>query len=123
MTSKTTVFIILTWQEEGRFKTTTGTVLYRKERKTFIPPDYPQHLSCSNPNCQGGGFDIGDRISTLLTSGTDDELNSLICRNAVHPDRAKRCLHTIRYSITCIYPYQRQRPDRGLRQPFPSLAG
>lgn len=123
MTSKRTVFIVLTWQEEGRSKTTTGRVLYRKERTTYIPPDYPERLPCSNPNCQGGGFEIGDRISTLLTSGTDDEQNSLICRNAVHPNRAERCLHTIRYSITCIYPYQRQRPDRGLRQSFASLPG
>lgn len=122
MTSKTTVFIILVWHEEGRSSTGMGRVLYRKERKTHTSTDYPRRLPCSNPNCQGGGFDIGDRISTLLTSGLDDEQNSMICSNAINPNRAKRCLHTIRYTITCVYPYQRQRPGATLRQPIVSLS-
>jgi hypothetical protein len=81
--------------------------LWKKGRKICGPDDYPQKLPCHNPKCEGGGFEIGDRIAALLSSGDDSDQNSLICTNAIHKDRNKRCLHTIFYSISCVHPFQR----------------
>jgi hypothetical protein len=107
MTMQKPVYITLDWQEQGPLETS-GRRLWRKGRKVCTPTDYPQLLPCNNPECENGGFDIGDRIAALLASGKDSEQNSLICRNAISEDRSKRCLHTIIYSIACIRPYQRQ---------------
>lgn len=111
MTSQRPVYITLEWQEQGPIETT-GRRLWREERMVFTPYDYPEQLPCSNPECEDGGFEIGDRISALLASGKASEQNSLVCRNAIYyKDRTKRCLHTIIYSITCVRPYQRQKPQ------------
>jgi hypothetical protein len=100
-------FIILSWHELVPLKDN-GYRLWLTERKVYVPTEYPEELPCSNPECQGGGFDIGDRITNLLKSGQYSEQNSLICRNAIHQDRTKRCLHTILYSIAHIRPYYRR---------------
>ena len=115
MTSLKPIYITLEWQEQGPLEAA-GRRLWREERMVCTPYDYPGHLPCSNPECKGGGFEIGDRIAALLTSGKNNEQNSLVCRNAIDKDRAKRCLHTIIYSITCVRPYQRNKtPGGGLR--------
>lgn len=103
------VFITIDWQEQSILDATIRRKVWKKKRKVCTPNDYPQKLPCSNPECQDGGFEIGDKIAALLTSGKDSEQNSLICRNAVHEDKTKRCVHTIIYSIACIRPYQRER--------------
>ncbi len=121
MTPQTSKFIVLDWHEKG-FNSITKHERPRNNRQVFTYLEYPTRLPCSNPDCEDGGFEIGERIAALLASGNDDEQNSLICRNAIHPDRAKRCLHAIRYTISCIYPYQRQRPDATLRQPIAPLS-
>jgi hypothetical protein len=110
VTSQRPVYITLEWQEQGPLETT-GRRLWREERMVCTPYDYPKELPCSNPECQGGGFEIGDRIAALLASGKNSEQNSLVCRNAIYKDRTKRCLHTIIYTITCVRPYQRQKPQ------------
>jgi hypothetical protein len=104
------VYITIEWQEQGPLEAT-GRRLWRKERKVCTVDDYPGLLPCNNPDCEDGGFDIGDKILALLNSVENNEQNSLICRNAVHKDRNKRCLHIISYSIACIRPYQRQKPQ------------
>ncbi len=109
MTSHRPVYITLEWQEQGPLETT-GRRLWREGRTVCTSYDYPRRLSCSNPECEDGGFEIGERIARLLASGKVSEQNSLVCRNAIHADRAKRCLHTIIYSITCVRPYQRHKP-------------
>jgi hypothetical protein len=38
------------------------------------------------------------------------EQNSLICINAMPKEGRKRCMHTIIYSISCVLPFQRERP-------------
>ncbi len=101
------VYIILDWQEQGPMENT-GRRLWRKERKVCTPDNYPKKIPCHNPDCEEGGFEIGDRVAALITSGKSSEQNSLICSNAIHEDRSKRCLHTIIYSITCVLPYQRE---------------
>ena len=108
MTSQRPVYIILEWQEQGPLETP-GSRLWREERMVCTPYDYPERLPCSNPQCKGGGFEIGDRIASLLASGKNSDQNSLVCRNAIDSDRTKRCLHTIIYSITRVRPYQRQK--------------
>jgi hypothetical protein len=107
MAIQKSVYITLDWQEQGPLETS-GHRLWRKGRKVCTPIDYPTLLPCSNPECEDGGFGIGDRIAALLDSGKDSDQNSLICRNAINENRSKRCLHTIIYSIACIRPYQRQ---------------
>ncbi len=107
MTTPKPVYITLDWQEQGPLEAS-GRRLWRKGRKVCTPTDYPKLLPCNNPKCENGGFEIGDRIANLLASYQDSEQNSLICRNAIHEDRSKRCLHTIIYSIACIRPYERQ---------------
>jgi len=101
-------YIVLEWQEQGLLQTA-GRQLWRQGRMVCAPNDCPQRLPCSNPECEGGGFELGDRVAALLASGKNSEQNSLICRNAIHQDRAKRCLHTIIYSVACVRPYQRQK--------------
>jgi len=100
------IFITIDWQEQGPLQDDMQR-LWQKGRKICTPDDYLTTLHCHNPNCEGGGFEIGDRISALLVSGANTEQNSLICSNAIHKDRDKRCLHTIFYSINCIHPFQR----------------
>ena len=109
MTSKRHVYVTIDWQEQNILDDTNRRQVWKKERVVCPPNDYPEVLPCSNPACEDGGFEIGDRIKALLDSGKDSEQNSLICRNAIHEDRGKRCLHTIIYSIACIRPYQRER--------------
>ena len=101
------VYITIDWQEQNVLDNTNRREVWKQERKVCLPDDYPQVLPCSNPACKNGGFEIGSRIETLLESGKDSEQNSLICRNAIHQDRDKRCLHTIIYTIACIRPFQR----------------
>jgi hypothetical protein len=43
----------------------------------------------------------------LLASRKFSEENSLICTNAIHEDRNKRCLNTIIYTITAVAPNRR----------------
>ncbi len=111
MTNPKQVYITIEWQEQGPLEEATGRRLWRKERKVCSLDDYPQLLPCNNPDCEGGGFDIGDKVVALLESGENNEQNSLICRNAINKDRSKRCLHIITYSIACVRPYQRQKPQ------------
>jgi hypothetical protein len=101
------VYLMIAWQEQGPLDVT-GRRRWRKEQKVCTNEDYPQLLPCHNPECEEGGFDIGDRIVALLASEKNHEQNSLICHNAVHKNRRKRCLHTIAYAITCIRPYHQQ---------------
>jgi len=97
------VYITLDWQEQGpmddngRRPQWTG--------REVSARNYPKSLACHNSECENGGFDIGSKIAALLTSGETFEQNSLVCRNAVNPNRNKRCTHTISYSISCIYPH------------------
>ncbi|MEW5959186.1 MAG: hypothetical protein AB1801_15765 [Chloroflexota bacterium] len=105
MTTQQT-FITIDWQEQGPIQDDMQR-LWKKGRKICTPDDYPQQLPCHNPECAGGGFEIGARIAALLASGESTEQNSLICINAIHKDRDKRCLHTIFYSISCVHPFQR----------------
>jgi hypothetical protein len=110
MTNQKQIYITLEWQEQGPLEIT-GRRLWLQERRIYAPPDtYPQLLPCHNPACENGGFDIGEKIAELLASEKNIEQNSLICRNAINQDRSKRCLHTITYSITCVRPYQREKP-------------
>jgi hypothetical protein len=115
MVNQNDTYITLSWQELGPLKTN-GRRLLRQGRQVYAPRNYPRELPCHNPNCQDGGFEIGDKISNLLVSNLDSEQNSLICRNAIHQDKTKRCLHTILYSIAQIYPYakrdRRAKPGR-----------
>jgi hypothetical protein len=104
------VYITIDWQEQNVIDDTNRRQVWQKERVVCGSHDHPEVLPCSNPTCkEAGGFEIGERIRNLLTSGKDSEQNSLICRNAIHADRDMRCMHTIVYSIACIRPYQRER--------------
>lgn len=107
MVDQQNVYIILEWQEQGTMDISGGRLL-ENGRKVFTPEDYPEKLPCHNPECKGGGFEIGSKISALLASGQNSEQNSLICTNAVPEGRTRRCLHTIFYSITCVLPYGRE---------------
>ncbi len=102
------VYLTIDWQEQNVIDNTNRRQIWEKQRRVLSIDDLIEVLPCSNPDCEGGGFEIGDRIRDLLAQGKDSEQNSLICRNAIHPDRNKRCLHTIIYSIACIRPYQRE---------------
>lgn len=111
MASHRPVYITIEWQEQGPLETP-GSRLWREDRVVCTPYDYPDLLPCSNPDCQDGGFEIGDRVAALLASDKNTEQNSLVCRNAIDTDRSRRCLHTIIYSITRVSPYQRQKPEK-----------
>jgi hypothetical protein len=113
MTSQRPVYVTVEWQEQGPLETP-GSRLWREDRLVCTPYDYPEMLPCSNPQCQGGGFEIGERIAALLASDKASEQNSLVCRNAIDTDRSRRCLHTIIYSITRVSPYQRQKPEKAV---------
>lgn len=99
------VYITVEWREQG----TMGEDGRRLEwaGREISARDYPQKLACHNPNCENGGFEIGEKIAELLKSGKYFEQNSLVCINAVHSDKSKRCLHTITYSVTCVFPHGR----------------
>jgi len=101
------VYINLEWREEGPLDVATGERLLRQNRKVCTSTEYPRRLPCSNPQCENGGFEIGEKIEALLVSDVDNDQNSLVCINAAHEDRAKRCLHTILYSLICIFPHRR----------------
>lgn len=103
------VFLKIDWQEHGP-AAASGQRLWRRERKVCTFEDYPQRLPCHNPACADGGFEIGEKIAELLASGESDVQNSLICRQATPQAGQPRCLHVITYSITCVRPFQRQRP-------------
>ena len=98
--------INLEWQERGPLQEN-GQQLIFKGREICTPKNYPEKLPCHNPSCDCGGFEIGRRVAKLLASRKFSEENSLICTNAIHEDRDKRCLHTIIYTITSISPYRR----------------
>lgn len=110
MTNPKQVYITIEWQEQGPLEST-GRRLWRRERKVYTVEDYPQRIPCNNPHCEDGGFDIGEKIALLLSSQENNEQNSLICRNAINKERQKHCLHIITYSIACVRPYQRQKPQ------------
>jgi hypothetical protein len=93
--------INLEWQERGPLEDN-GQRLWQKGRRVCTPSNYPQKLPCHNPACESGGFEIGERIAGLLASKQFIQENSLICTNAIHEDRNKRCLHTIIYTITAV---------------------
>lgn len=101
-----TIYLKLDWHEEGPLDPFSGERLLKQDRKVYVSTAYPQRLPCSNPECQEGGFEIGQRIAALLTAGIEGEQKSLICRNALHKDHTKKCWHTILYSINCVYPYR-----------------
>lgn len=109
MTRQKPTYITLEWQEQGPLEPT-GRRMWQEGRTVCTPYDYPSLLPCNNPECEDGGFEIGDRVAALLESGKSTDQNSLVCRNAVYKDRSKRCLHTIIYSITYVRPYQREKP-------------
>jgi len=111
MTPQGPVYVTVEWQEQGPLETP-GSRLWREGRAVCTPYDYPETIPCSNPECENGGFEIGERIATLLDSGQVSDQNSLVCRNAIDNDRTKRCLHTIIYTITRVRPYQRQKPQK-----------
>jgi hypothetical protein len=117
MANQRHVYITIDWQEQTVIDDTNRREVWKQDRKVCPPSEYPKLLPCSNPKCKNGGFEIGARIEALLTSGKDSEQNSLICRNAIHQDRSKRCLHTIVYSIACIRPYQRDRSQEAVSDP------
>jgi hypothetical protein len=105
MTPQTSNYIVLDWLEknpDGALEQ----VRWRGNRRIFTPLNYPKWLPCSNPDCEHGGYEIGDRIAALLASDRDSEHNSLICRNAIHPNRSRRCRHLICYVIACVRPFQ-----------------
>ena len=110
MGNQNSVFVVVEWQEQGTM-TINGDRLLKKGRRVCTPSDFPEKLPCHNPECEGGGFEIGSRISALLASGQYSEQNSLICTNAVPRNRTNRCLHTIFYSITLVLPYERSQPS------------
>lgn len=107
MTFRKDVYITIEWQEQGPMDAT-GQQLQKKGREVSSQ-NYPETLPCHNPNCKDGGFKIGEKIVALLASEEYHEQNSLVCKNAIHPDRTKRCFHTIFYSISCIYPHGRRK--------------
>jgi hypothetical protein len=108
MTVQNYVYITIDWQEQHIVGNTNRRQVWDKERQVCIVDECVDILPCSNPNCVGGGFEIGGRIRRLLISGKENEQNSMICRNAVHADPTKECSHTIVYSIVCIRPFQRE---------------
>lgn len=109
ITSRQQLFITIDWQEYGPLDSS-GQRLWRRERLACSGESYPQRLPCHNPACAAGGFEIGEKIAELLASGEQDAFNSLICRQATPQAGQTRCLHVITYSITCVRPFQRQRP-------------
>ena len=100
--------ITVEWQERGP-KQTNGQQLIYQGREICTPSDYPKILTCHNPDCEYGGFEIGTKIADLIDSRKRSDENSLVCTNAVHEDRDKRCIHTIIYTIACISPYRLER--------------
>jgi hypothetical protein len=104
------VYFVIQWQEQGPLDAR-GRRLWRKDQAVCTIEDYPRVLSCHNPKCEGGGFEIGDKIVALQASEETNEQNSLICRNAIHKDHNKRCLHIIAYSITCFTTGQKLQND------------
>lgn len=106
------VYINLEWREEGPEDVATGEHLVKQVRKVCTSTEYPRRLPCSNPHCENGGFEIGEKIEALLVSDVDSEQNSLVCINAMHEDRANRCLHTILYSLICIFPHPKETKRR-----------
>lgn len=107
-TNQDQMYIVLDWQEQGPMEPN-GQRLWQQERRICTPDDYPEKLPCHNPRCEGGGFEIGNRIAAFINSDKESEQNSLICNNAIHHGQKERCLHTILYSITRVLPYQRER--------------
>lgn len=97
------IYITLDWQEHGPMDANGRRPQW--QGREVSARNYPTSLSCHNPKCENGGFDIGDKIAALLASGEAFEQNSLVCSNAVNPDHTKRCTHTISYSISRIYPH------------------
>jgi len=122
MQPQTKVYIILAWREEGHSKTGSVPILYNKERRVYTPDNYPKRLACSNPRCKDGGFEIGDKIAHILATGDYDEYNSLGCSNGIQPVQPGQCSHIIRYTISCVYPYQRLHPNHTLKMAIPSLS-
>jgi hypothetical protein len=104
------VFIVVEWLERGTMGIN-GDRIQEKGREVTAVDNFPKMLPCHNPECEGGGFEIGRRISALLRSDRYSEQNSLICINAIGSRGSKRCLHTIFYSISRILPYQREGPS------------
>jgi len=106
---KQRVYITIEWQEYGPLDSP-GRRLWWRERRICTIENYPQYLPCHNPDCEEGGFEIGEKINELLASTNNEAQNSLICFKAMRKERQKRCSHVITYSIVCILPYQHQRP-------------
>ncbi|MFN8454770.1 MAG: hypothetical protein U0401_08900 [Anaerolineae bacterium] len=107
---KQQVYLTIEWQEHGPLDAS-GRRLWRRERKVYTIENYPQRLPCHNPDCEDGGFEIGEKIAELLASGENETQNSLICLKAIHQAGQKRCLHVITYAIACVRPFQRRWPQ------------
>ena len=104
MVDQSQVYITISWQErDSKIDLSRGGP--ETQRYVCSPTSFPQILPCKNPHCNGGGFEIGERVFTLLRSGADSEQNSMVCRNSINPERARRCFHTIIYSIACVRPF------------------
>ena len=101
------IYIVIEWLERGTMAIN-GDRIQETGRRVCTADNFPKMLPCHNPECEGGGFEIGRRISALLRSGKYNEQNSLICINAIGERNSKRCLHTIFYSIARVLPYQRE---------------
>ena len=104
MMNDESTFLVVEWVEQGPMDVS-GRRFTWQGRQVCTTADYPRKLPCHNPDCKGGGFAIGSRIADFLSGEEYSDHNSLICANAIHKDRAKRCLHTIMYSITRVRPY------------------
>lgn len=119
MADQEKTFVVVEWLERGTLGVNGDRIQY-SGRKVSTVDNFPRILPCHNPECQGGGFKIGSRISSLLRSGEYNEQNSLVCMNAIGKRNSKRCFHTIFYSIARVLPYHREsspvpasRPEAG----------
>jgi hypothetical protein len=116
MASQEKIFLVVEWLERGTMGVNGDRIQY-SGRKVSTVDDFPRILPCHNPECEGGGFEIGRKISSLLRSGQYNEQNSLVCINAIGKRNSKRCLHTIFYSIARVLPYQREIPKIAAARP------
>jgi hypothetical protein len=62
MINQKQIYITIEWQEQGPMENS-GHRLWREDRKVYTHLNYPDRLECHNPDCEDGGFEIGD-VST-----------------------------------------------------------
>jgi len=70
----------------------------------FTKSNIPAHLSCENPQCREGGYNIQQIIEALYHVKLTEKEDTSVCRGYEKMDSGTRsCLHAAKYKVRIKY--------------------